>query len=76
MTSFTRRPISSTLLSALTISAIGAGSAALCLTLGGCEQKTPAEKAVDDASDAVERAGEKVEDAADKAADAVRDAAK
>jgi hypothetical protein len=46
--------------------------------LGGCEERTPTEKALDDAGekieDAADKAGDAAEDAADKAGDALEDA--
>ena len=46
------------------------------LSLAGCKEKTPAEKAADAVKDGAKEAGEKVGEAAEKAGDAVKDATK
>ena len=43
------------------------------LTLGGCEEKSPIEKAGDKVEDAADEVGDAVEDAADEVEDAVDD---
>ena len=45
----------------------------LLLTLGGCEEKSPIEKAGDKVEDAADEVGDAVEDAADEVEDAVDD---
>jgi hypothetical protein len=47
--------------------------AASIFALGGCEEKSPVEKAGDDIEDAAEDVGDAVEDAADEVKDAVDD---
>jgi hypothetical protein len=54
-------------------------AAAVCAAflLGGCEQKSPVDKAVDSTKDALDvRPHEKIKDAAEDARDAVKDGAK
>ncbi|KAA3625937.1 MAG: hypothetical protein DWQ08_08655 [Proteobacteria bacterium] len=54
---------------------VAGGLLAMCLSIAGCEEEGPAEKAGKKIDEAISNLGDAAEDAADEAEDAVEDAA-